>query len=193
MILIKAIECIDHYFAADFVSVYASRTQSKPTFSLDAFMTFSDFRNVAVAASIALLAACTAQTPDTGESTQEPSATEMPATAPAAASGQNAPAEPAAPAMVAANEAAPAAGGPGEAAYKQTCAMCHGTTALGAPMLGKKDDWHDRIAQGKDTLYKHALEGFSGNKGVMPAKGGNPSLDDEAVKAAVDYMTSQSQ
>lgn len=81
----------------------------------------------------------------------------------------------------------------GEQTYKKTCSVCHGTTALGAPMMGHKDEWAPRIAQGKDTLYKHALEGFTGEKGAMPAHGGNPALDDDTVRAAVDYMVGNSQ
>jgi cytochrome c5 len=69
--------------------------------------------------------------------------------------------------------------------------MCHGNSAVGAPVLGNKADWEPRIAQGKDVLYMHALQGFSGQKGAMPAHGGNPSLHEDAVKAAVDYMVSQ--
>ena len=49
-----------------------------------------------------------------------------------------------------------------------------------------------RIAQGKDTLYKHAIEGFTGAKGMMPARGGGASLTDDEVKAAVDFMADQS-
>jgi cytochrome c5 len=44
-----------------------------------------------------------------------------------------------------------------------------------------------RIAQGNDTLHKHAVEG-TGAAGVMPAKGGNPALTDEQVIATVDWM-----
>ncbi|HZX31518.1 MAG TPA: c-type cytochrome [Rhodocyclaceae bacterium] len=78
----------------------------------------------------------------------------------------------------------------GEKVYKGTCAMCHGTGAGGAPMFKSKPEWEPRIAQGKETLYNHALKGFNGSKGAMPAKGGNSTLADEDVKAAVDYMVS---
>jgi cytochrome c5 len=37
-------------------------------------------------------------------------------------------------------------------------------------------------------LYKHALGGFTGKAGMMPAKGGNAGAADADVKAAVDYM-----
>lgn len=90
--------------------------------------------------------------------------------------------------------AAPVAGGDlakGEHVYKGTCAMCHATGAAGAPVLGSKADWDPRIAQGKETLYGHALKGFTGAKGTMPPKGANAGLADDDVKAAVDYMVAQ--
>lgn len=91
---------------------------------------------------------------------------------------------PAAPVAVA------AAGDSGESVYQQACAACHGHGVMGAPKLGDKADWQARLAQGKDTLYKHAIGGFTGAKGIMPPKGGNASLSDAQVQAAVDYMTS---
>ncbi len=89
--------------------------------------------------------------------------------------------------------AAPAAPHPGEASYKKVCAMCHSAGVAGAPKPGDKADWGPRIAQGKDTLYKHALEGFTGQKGMMPSRGGAATMPDEDVKAAVDYMVSKSE
>ena len=50
--------------------------------------------------------------------------------------------------------------------------------------------WAARIAEGNDTLYAHAIQGFQGKGGVMPPKGGNTTLADADVKAAVDYMIS---
>lgn len=88
---------------------------------------------------------------------------------------------------------AAADGGKGLDVFKKTCVMCHQTGVAGAPKLGDKADWGPRIAQGKDVLYKHAIEGFNGSKGAMPAKGGNPSLSDEEMKAAVDYIVSKGQ
>ena len=86
---------------------------------------------------------------------------------------------------------APAAGGgtgdAGQATYNTVCVACHGVGAAGAPKTGDKTVWAPRVAQGIDTLYASALKG----KGVMPAKGGNPGLSDDAVKAAVDYLVAQ--
>ena len=52
-------------------------------------------------------------------------------------------------------------------------------------------DWGERAKQGKEVLYKHALQGFTGKKGMMPPKGGSAALPDTDVKAAVDYMASK--
>lgn len=108
-----------------------------------------------------------------------PAASSAPATAEAPA--PTAPAEP----VVAENTA-------GKSVFGRTCAMCHAAGVAGAPKPGDKADWAPRIAQGNDLLYKHALEGFTGAKGMMPARGANAALKDDEVKAAVDYMVSLS-
>jgi len=75
-----------------------------------------------------------------------------------------------------------------EAVYNAACAACHGAGVAGAPKLGDGAAWSARIDQGMDTLVKHAIEGFQGSAGYMPAKGGNPALSDEQVRSAVQYM-----
>ncbi|MBV1733124.1 MAG: c-type cytochrome, partial [Hydrogenophaga sp.] len=50
----------------------------------------------------------------------------------------------------------------GKKVYGATCAMCHAAGVAGAPKPGDKADWGPRIAQGNDTLYKHAIEGYTG-------------------------------
>lgn len=76
----------------------------------------------------------------------------------------------------------------GKSIFNKTCSLCHAAGVAGAPKPGDTADWGPRIAQGNDLLYKHALEGFTGAKGMMPARGGNTALTDDEVKAAVDYM-----
>lgn len=78
----------------------------------------------------------------------------------------------------------------GEELYQGFCQTCHAAGIAGAPKLDDKANWAPRIAQGKDTLYQHALEGYTGSSGVMPPKGGSSYTDDE-VKAVVDYMVEQ--
>jgi len=75
----------------------------------------------------------------------------------------------------------------GQAVYTAVCAACHGTGAAGAPKLGDNGAWSPRIAQGYDTLVQHAVNGIR----AMPAKGGNPDLDDVEVARAVAYMANQ--
>ena len=77
----------------------------------------------------------------------------------------------------------------GKKLYDTACMACHGAGIAGAPKFGDKSAWGPRIAQGKPILYEHAIKGFQGKAGVMPAKGGSSASDDE-VKAAVDYMAS---
>ena len=80
----------------------------------------------------------------------------------------------------------------GDKVYNMACAACHGAGVAGAPKVGDSSAWSARIAKGAEALYANALNGYSGNAGYMPAKGGNASLSDADVKAAVDYMMSSS-
>lgn len=80
----------------------------------------------------------------------------------------------------------------GKKVYSSVCAMCHAAGVAGAPKPGDKADWAPRIAQGNDTLYKHTLEGFTGAKGMMPARGASSTLTDDELKAAVDHMVALS-
>jgi cytochrome c5 len=95
---------------------------------------------------------------------------------------------PAAPAPVAAAPATAAAdpGAAGKATYDSVCAVCHAAGVAGAPKAGDKAAWAARLkaAKGKAGLHATAIKG----KGAMPPKGGNTSLSDDAVKAAVDYL-----
>jgi cytochrome c5 len=76
----------------------------------------------------------------------------------------------------------------GEQIYNQACVACHGAGVAGAPKLGDKAAWAPRIAQGMDTLHKHALQGFQGKAGYMPPKGGRTDLSDQSVMNGVDYI-----
>lgn len=123
--------------------------------------------------SLALLSAC-------GQKDTATPAASAPAAAPAP--------------VVAAAPAAPAAAENvvGKATYGKTCSLCHAANVAGAPKPGDKADWAPRIAQGMDVVYKHAIEGFTGAKGQMPARGGSTTLSDADVKATVDFMVDQS-
>lgn len=120
--------------------------------------------------------------------------TPMPSSAPPAA-----PAAPVAPNDSGDTGDAPASQAPavassadGAAIYAKACVTCHGAGLAGAPKLGDAADWGPRIAQGEALLLEHSIKGFTGKKGMMPPRGGFMNLSDEEMRAAVDYMVSQS-
>lgn len=75
----------------------------------------------------------------------------------------------------------------GEQVVTAVCSACHAAGALGSPKIGDKAAWAPRIAQGYETLIKHAIEGIRS----MPARGGNPDLTDNEIANAVAYMANQ--
>jgi cytochrome c5 len=98
-----------------------------------------------------------------------------------------------APAPVAAVAAAGAAGAApaannGKSVYDASCQACHAAGVAGAPKLGDKAAWAPRLGAGAAALVTSAIKG----KNAMPPKGGNASLSDDDVKAAVEYMVAQS-
>lgn len=76
----------------------------------------------------------------------------------------------------------------GAETYEGACKACHGIGLAGAPKAGDSAAWAPRIAKGKATLYEHAIKGFTGTAGIMPAKGGRTDLSDDLVKEAVDHL-----
>lgn len=76
----------------------------------------------------------------------------------------------------------------GDAVYNASCAACHATGAAGAPKTGDAAAWAPRIAQGNATLVKHAINGLN----AMPPKGMCMTCSDDEIKAAVEYMVSES-
>lgn len=76
----------------------------------------------------------------------------------------------------------------GQQVYQQSCAFCHDKGIAGAPKIADRTAWGTRLALGQEALLNSALRG----KGAMPAKGGNPALADADVRAAVDFIVTQS-
>ena len=80
----------------------------------------------------------------------------------------------------------------GKEIYDHLCTSCHASGIAGAPKTGDKAQWGPRIAEGLDTLVKHAIDGYHGPDGnFMPPKGGNPALTDEQVTNAVHWIADQ--
>lgn len=72
----------------------------------------------------------------------------------------------------------------GKAVYEANCVACHAAGVAGAPKAGDKVAWSPRLKGGMDALYANSIKG----KNAMPPKGGNLSLADADVRAAVDYL-----
>lgn len=72
----------------------------------------------------------------------------------------------------------------GKAVYDQSCAACHTTGAANSPVIGVREQWESRFAQGLDVLVDHAINGIR----AMPARGGNPALTDANIRDSVIYM-----
>ncbi|BCR04565.1 c-type cytochrome [Desulfuromonas versatilis] len=87
---------------------------------------------------------------------------------------------------------AEAASGGGEAIYSKSCAACHEAGIAGAPKTGDQSAWAARLEKGMEALVKNAINGYQGEAGMMPARGGNPALSDQEVEAAVHYMVEAS-
>lgn len=80
----------------------------------------------------------------------------------------------------------------GPQVYNSACIACHGVGVGGAPIVGDAAQWTDRLAQGMETLTRHAIEGYTGSAGYMPPKGGRLDLSDDEVAGAVEYMVGES-
>ena len=106
-----------------------------------------------------------------------------PSAVPAAVTPVAAPAVAAAATAASPAPQAAAAGGAGEALYKQSCMACHAAGVANAPKFGDKAAWAPRIQQGIAVLVQNAIKG----KGAMPPKGGTAASDAD-VRAAVEYM-----
>ena len=82
----------------------------------------------------------------------------------------------------------------GPQVFNAACYLCHSAPGVGgAPVVGDASAWGPRIEQGLDVLVQHALNGYQGQAGFMPPKGGRVDLSDEEVRAAVEYMVEQVQ
>lgn len=129
-----------------------------------------DLSDVEVARAVAYMAN------QSGANWKEPAAPATAAAAPANAAS--------APPPVAVAAASSGNDAKGKSVYDASCAACHAAGVAGAPKPGDKAAWAQRLKTGKDTLYASVIKG----KNAMPPRGGNPSLTDDDIKAAVDYL-----
>lgn len=73
--------------------------------------------------------------------------------------------------------------------YKVSCAACHATDAIGAPMFGNPDSWASRITKGEEMLIQNAIKGIN----AMPAMGTCATCSTDEIAETVKYMLVNSQ
>ncbi len=68
--------------------------------------------------------------------------------------------------------------------WSDSCALCHVTGVAAAPLTGNVQQWQPRLAQGRDVLLIHTLEGFND----MPPLGYCMSCEREDFIAMIEFM-----
>lgn len=82
----------------------------------------------------------------------------------------------------------------GPQVYNENCYLCHAAPGVGgAPVFGDAQAWAPRIAQGQDILTERVINGYQGELGVMPPKGGRTDLSDEEILEALAFMLDEVQ
>jgi cytochrome c5 len=74
----------------------------------------------------------------------------------------------------------------GSVVVQEACAACHQAGVLGAPVIGNKEAWDARYAQGMDILVDHAAKGYKG----MPPQGA--MYAEAELRAAIATMLQDS-
>jgi cytochrome c5 len=77
----------------------------------------------------------------------------------------------------------------GPQVYNDICYLCHTAPGVGgAPVHGDAAAWAPRLEQSAELLQEHVLNGYQGEAGYMPPKGGRLDLTDEEILAAIEFM-----
>ena len=71
----------------------------------------------------------------------------------------------------------------GKNSYEESCAVCHSSDVMGAPVLGDKEAWSTILEKDIEKIYSNSINGING----MPPRGGT-SFDDAKMKEIIDYM-----
>ena len=72
----------------------------------------------------------------------------------------------------------------GQKIVQAQCGKCHLTGESGAPKIGDRDAWVQRLKRGMDEVVRSAFNGH----GPMPARGGLADITVNEMRAAITYM-----
>lgn len=74
---------------------------------------------------------------------------------------------------------------PGQKIFERNCDVCHGGWGgYGAPGVGNYDAWRPALRRGEKGMMHSVLNG----QNSMPPRGGNPTLSDKELLAAVRWI-----
>ena len=77
----------------------------------------------------------------------------------------------------------------GPQVYNAICYLCHAAPGVGgAPVLGDSTVWTPRLSQPAELIEDHVINGYQGELGYMPPKGGRLDFTDEEILEAIDFM-----
>ncbi len=77
----------------------------------------------------------------------------------------------------------------GPQVYNEICQLCHTDPGVGgAPVFGDVAAWAPRVEQSDELIRDRVINGYTGEAGFMPPKGGRIDLSDEEILDALDYM-----
>ena len=69
--------------------------------------------------------------------------------------------------------------------WARSCALCHVDGNAGAPRVGNREEWLERIAQGRETMLQHTVDGLRD----MPPLGYCMACERDDFLAMIDFMT----
>ena len=69
--------------------------------------------------------------------------------------------------------------------YNSTCSNCHGKPGTGAPQALDTKAWAPRMAQGKEIVVNHIINGYQG----MPPMGMCMQCSEDDFSALTEYMS----
>lgn len=64
------------------------------------------------------------------------------------------------------------------------CVQCHARANIGAPLMGKAEDWKDRNLQGEEKLLQNVVYGIRG----MPPFGYCSACSEQDLRALIRFM-----
>jgi|TARA_B100002003_G_scaffold251242_1_gene293838 cytochrome c5 len=73
--------------------------------------------------------------------------------------------------------------------WGRSCALCHVNGEAGAPIVGDRAEWQQRLAQGEESILQRVLEGYNS----MPPLGYCMACEVSDFRAMIGFMAGNNQ